>query len=183
MRTEVKLAGFGGQGIILMSVMLANAAGYYEDREIAQTQSYGPEARGGACQAAVVISDKLIDYTKCLNPDIFAAMSQEALDKYIGDVDPEKAQIFIDDSLVKHLPQNIKYLYCIPATQLADQHCGNKMTANTLMLAAIVKTTGLISVEALRTTIKEHLPSKIQAINLKALEVALNYCEEKTSTK
>ncbi|MGD2272042.1 MAG: 2-oxoacid:acceptor oxidoreductase family protein [Desulfobacterales bacterium] len=183
MRTEVKLAGFGGQGIILMSVMLANAAGYYEDREIAQTQSYGPEARGGACQAAVVISDRLIDYTKCLNPDIFAAMSQEALDKYIGGVDPEKAQIFIDDSLVKHLPEKIKYLHCIPATQLAEEHCGNKMTANTLMLAAIIKLTGLISVDALRTTIKEHLPAKIQTINLKALEVALNYCEKKASTK
>ena len=131
MRTEVKLAGFGGQGIILMSVMLANAAGYYEDREIAQTQSYGPEARGGACQAAVVISDQRIDYTKCLNPDIFAAMSQEALDEYIGGVDLENAQIFIDDSLVKNIPQKIKNLFCIPATQLADQHCGNKMTANT----------------------------------------------------
>lgn len=178
MRTEVKLAGFGGQGIILMSVMLANAAGYYEDREIAQTQSYGPEARGGACQAAVVISDQPIDYTKCLNPDIFAAMSQEALDKYVGEVDPDTAQIFIDNSLVETLPDNLQQVHRIPATQLAADHCDNKMTANTLMLAAIVKLTGLVSVDALRSAITEHLPAKIQAINLKAVAVALKYCEE-----
>lgn len=178
MRTEVKLAGFGGQGIILMSVMLANAAGYYEDREIAQTQSYGPEARGGACQAAVVISDRPIDYIKCLNPDIFAAMSQEALDKYIAEVDPETARIFIDDSLVSRLPDNLKQVYRVPATRLADDHCGNKMTANTLMLAAMIKLTGLVSVDALRSAVTGHLPPKIQSINLKAVDVALAYCEK-----
>ena len=177
MRTEVKLAGFGGQGIILMSVMLANAAGYYEGQEIAQTQSYGPEARGGACQAAVVISDDPIDYTKCLNPDIFVAMSQEALDKYLGDVDTAKAKVFIDDSLVKNVPAGIKNLWRIPATRLADDSCGNKMVANTLMLAGVIKLSNLVSIDALRTTIKEHLPAKIRDINLKALDVALNHCD------
>lgn len=180
MRTEVKLAGFGGQGIILMSVMLANAAGYYEDREIAQTQSYGPEARGGACQAAVVISDEEIDYTKCLNPDIFAAMSQESFDKYMAEVDPQTTRIFIDNSLVKVVPETIRHLYRIPATQLADEHCGNKMVANTVMLSAVVKITALVSIEALKSVISGHLPSKIQDINFKALETALNYCKTLT---
>ena len=158
--------------------MLANAAGYYEDKEIAQTQSYGPEARGGACQAAVVISDEEIDYTKCLNPDIFAAMSQESLDKYIGEVNPDTTQVFIDDSLVKNAPENIRILHRVPATQLAQTQCGNKMVANTVMLGAMVKITGMVSVESLKSTVSGHLPQKIQAINLKALEAALNYCEE-----
>lgn len=180
MRTEVKLAGFGGQGIILMSVMLANAAGYYEDQEIAQTQSYGPEARGGACQAAVVISDQEIDYIKCLNPDIFVAMSQESFDKYMAEMNPQTTRIFIDDSLVKVVPETIRHLYRIPATQLADTHCGNKMVANTVMLSALVKITALVSIEALKSVIRGHLPPKIQDINLKALEVALDYCKTLT---
>ena len=89
MRKEVKMAGFGGQGIVLMGVILAEAAGYYEDLEVAQTQSYGPEARGGACRAEVVLSDEIIDYTKTLNPDVFIAMSQPALDRYLPEIDSE----------------------------------------------------------------------------------------------
>ena len=178
MRTEIKLAGFGGQGIILMSVMLANAAGYYEDKEIAQTQSYGPEARGGACQAAVVISDETIDYTKCLDPDIFVAMSQESLDKYVAEIDPARALVFIDDSLVKTVPDNISRLHRIPATRLADETCENKMVANTVMLGALVKLSGVVSVDAIRSTITNHLPPKIQSINLRALETAVDYCKE-----
>ena len=180
MRKEVKLAGFGGQGIILMSVMLANASGYYDEKEIAQTQSYGPEARGGACQAAVVISDKEIDYTKCINPDIFVAMSQMALDKYIGEIDPETATVFIDNTLVKTVPDGIKTLYRIPATELATEKCGNRMCANTLMLAAMVKISELVTIEALESTISGHLPKKFQEVNHKALNVAVEYCESMT---
>lgn len=178
MRTEVKFTGFGGQGIIVMSIMLANAAGYYEGMEIAQTQSYGPEARGGACQAAVVISDEQIDYIKCLNPDIFTAMSQESLDKYVAEVDPERAKVFIDDSLIDKVPDHIRHLYSIPATQLAGEKCGNKMVANTLMLSAIVETTALVSIDSLKSAITGHLPKKFQDINLKALDIAIAYCKE-----
>lgn len=178
MRTEVKMAGFGGQGIILMSVMLANAVGYYENKEIAQTQSYGPEARGGACQAAVVISDDTIDYTKCLNPDIFVAMSQESLDKYINEIDPARARVFIDDTLVKTVPKQISCLYRIPATRLADETCGNKMVANTVMLGAMAKLSGVVSMKALEATVSNHLPAKIQGINLRALAAAAEHCRE-----
>ena len=179
MRKEVKLAGFGGQGIILMSVMLANAAGYYDDKEIAQTQSYGPEARGGACQAAVVISDKEIDYIKCINPDVFVAMSQAALDKYLADVDVKTATVLIDESLVTNVPDNIKNLYKVPATTIAEVECGNRMSANTVMLAATLKITGLIPMDALKSTITGHLPKKFHAVNLKALDAAVDYCDKK----
>lgn len=120
MRKEVKIAGFGGQGVILMTVLLAQAAGIFEDKEIAQTQSYGPEARGGACRAEVVISDQKIDYIKTMNPDVFIAMSQPAFDKYITEIDPATAQVFVDETLVTNLPDNIKNLYKIPATKIAE---------------------------------------------------------------
>ncbi|MCP4368933.1 MAG: 2-oxoacid:ferredoxin oxidoreductase subunit gamma [Deltaproteobacteria bacterium] len=179
MRKEIKLAGFGGQGIILMSVMLANAAGYYDDKEIAQTQSYGPEARGGACQAAVVISDKEIDYIKCTNPDVFVAMSQAALDKYLSEVNLKTATILIDDSLVTTVPDNIKTLYKVPATTIAEEECGNKMSANTVMLGAMLKITGLLPMDTLKSTITGHLSKKFHNVNLKALDAADAYCKNK----
>jgi 2-oxoglutarate ferredoxin oxidoreductase subunit gamma len=178
LRTEIKLAGFGGQGVILMGVLLAQAAGYHENKEVAQTQSYGPEARGGACRAEVVISDEPIDYTKTLNPDIFVAMSQPAFDKYIKDINIDTADIFIDDTLVTEVPEGIKKLHRVSATKLAEEKVGNKMVANTIMLTALVNTTKMVSLEALKTTITENLPAKIQAVNMKAVDVALEYCEQ-----
>ena len=83
MRNEVIFAGFGGQGVVKAALLLALAAGLHENKEVAQTQSYGPEARGGACRSEVVISDEEIDYIKALNIDSFVVMSQPALDKYI----------------------------------------------------------------------------------------------------
>ncbi len=175
MRKEVKMAGFGGQGIVLMGVILAEAAGYYEDLEIAQTQSYGPEARGGACRAEVVLSDEIIDYTKTLNADVFVAMSQPALDRYLPEIDPNHAQVFVDDTLVTKVPGEVKRLCRVPATRLAEERCGNRMVANIIMLGVVVKETNLVSVEALRSTIQERLSPKLREINLKALEAALTY--------
>ena len=182
MRKEIKLAGFGGQGIILMGVLLAKAAGYYEDQEIAQTQSYGPEARGGACRAEVVISDETIDYTKTLNPDILIAMSQLALDTYINEVDPETTSVFVDETLVEKVPASIAHLYRIPATTLAEEKCGTKMVANTVMLTAMVKMTEVISVEALQSAITEQLALKMRDVNLIAFETALDYCRNRGSS-
>ena len=175
MRKEIKLAGFGGQGIVLMGVMLAEAAGYYENMEIAQTQSYGPEARGGACRAEVVISDEMIDYTKTLNADVFVAMSQPALDRYLPEIDPETAAVFVDEMLVTAVPETVRHLYRIPATRLAEEQCGSRMAANTVMLAAVVQKTGIISLEALGRTIRERLSPRLRDINLKALEITLAY--------
>lgn len=169
------MAGFGGQGIVLMGVILAEAAGYYEGLEICQTQSYGPEARGGACRAEVVLSDEIIDYTKPLNADVFVAMSQPALDRYLPEIDPGHARVFVDDTLVTKVPGEVKRIYRVPATRLAEEKCGNRMVANIIMLGVVVKETGLISIEALRSTIQERLSPKLREINLKALEVALNY--------
>ncbi len=173
MRKEVKLAGFGGQGIVLMGVILAEAAGYYEDLEVAQTQSYGPEARGGACRAEVVLSDEVIDYTKTLRPDVFVAMSQPGLDRYLPEIDPEYARVFVDETLVTRIPGGLRKLHRIPATRLAEEECGNRMVANLIMLAAVIKETGLISLESLRSAVGERLSPKLREINLTPIEAAL----------
>jgi len=177
LRKEIKLAGFGGQGIILMGVFLAHAAGYFEGKEVAQTQSYGPEARGGACRAEVVISDEQIDYIKTLNPDIFVAMSQPAFDKYVFGINPETTEVFVDQDLVAKVPEEIKHVHRIPATKLAEEMCGNKMAANTVMLGALVKNTNIVSADTIKATLSKQLPAKLQELNFKALDYGLNYCE------
>jgi len=174
------MAGFGGQGIVLMGVILAEAAGYYENLEIAQTQSYGPEARGGACRAEVVLSDEVIDYTKALNADVFVAMSQPALDRYFPEIDPNHAQVFVDETLVTKVPEQVKHLYRVPATRLAEEKCGNRMVANIIMLGVVAKKTGLISIESLKSTLQERLSPKLREINLSALEVALSYEQDES---
>lgn len=176
MRTELKLAGFGGQGVILMGVLMAQAAGYHEGKEVAQTQSYGPEARGGACRAEVVISDEQIDYTKTLDPDIFVAMSQPAFDKYIKGIDTDTASVFVDETLVTEIPATVKNLHRIPATKLAEEKLSNKLVANTIMLAALISATKLVSIDALKSAITQNLPAKIQAVNIEAVDLALAHC-------
>lgn len=183
MRREIRLAGFGGQGIILMGIVLAKAAGYYEGQEIAQTQSYGPEARGGACRAEVVISDEPIDYIKTLDPDIFVAMSQLAFDRYVHEVNPDTTKVFVDETLVVSLPDDFKFLYRIPATKLAEETCGNRMVANTVMLSVMVEMTNVVSIDALRSAISEQFDPKMGDVNLKAIKTALDYCEEQGRKK
>ena len=85
MRTEIRIGGFGGQGVILAGIILGKAASLFDEKEAVQTQSYGPEARGGASKCEVVISDSEVDYPKVQSPDILIAMSNEALIKYIVD--------------------------------------------------------------------------------------------------
>ena len=100
MRNEVIFAGFGGQGVVKAALLLSLAAGLHEDKEVAQTQSYGPEARGGACRSEVVISDKEIDYIKTMNIDTFVVMSQPALDKYFEKLDPDKTVVIADTTAI-----------------------------------------------------------------------------------
>ena len=104
MRTEVRMAGFGGQGVIKAAILLTEAAGIYQGLHVAQTQSYGPEARGGACRSEVVVSDEPIDYIKAVNLDYFLVMSQPAFDKYSPDLDPSHSVVLADSTLGKKRP-------------------------------------------------------------------------------
>jgi 2-oxoglutarate ferredoxin oxidoreductase subunit gamma len=178
MRKEVLIAGYGGQGIILMGVLLAHAAGYFEGKEIAQTQSYGPEARGGACRTEVIIADEPIDYIKTMNPDIFIAMSQAAFDRYWSHIDPATADVFVDETLVGRIPEEVRRLYRIPATRLAEEHCGNPLVANTVMLSAVAAFSSLVSVGALESAVAGYFGRKVKDLNLKAVAVGIGFHRE-----
>ncbi len=170
MRSEMRIAGFGGQGVILSGLILAVAAGLHEGKEVAQTQSYGPESRGGACRAEVVISDEEIDYIKPMDPDVLVAMSQPALDRYINDVDQKRAAVLVDSSLVTKIPEGISHLYPLPMTDIAEFRLGKKIVANLVMLGALSAITGLVSYDALEGAVKGTVPKKTVDLNLAALK-------------
>lgn len=169
MRREVRLAGFGGQGVITMGTILAVAAGVYDGLEVAQTQSYGPEARGGACRSDVIISDEPIDYTRPLNLDFFIALSPAALEQYWLEVKPGQTVVMVDKTLISNLPQYSPPILEIEATRLAEEEFKTRMVANMIMLGALASLTGWVSLRALQET----LPQLIKGANLERSQKAL----------
>ena len=167
MRQEIRLAGFGGQGIILAGFVLGRAAAIYGGKEAVFTQSYGPEARGGACAAEIVISDGAIDYPLVTRPDYIACMSQEAFNRYGAGI-AEGAQLLIDSDLVQ-APTHNGYLRSVPATRLAME-LGNRMAANIVMLGFFAGVTGVVSREALEESVRATMRPRLLELNMRALD-------------
>ncbi len=183
MRKEIRIAGFGGQGIILAGIVIGKAAAIHDNMYAVQTQSYGPEARGGASRTELVISDEEIDYPKVQRPDILIAMSHEALMAYKDDM-KDGATLIIDPDMVVEeeiLPfvreHNIR-LYRAPATRVASEKFGLRIVANIVMVGAITKITQIISEEAARKSVGESVPPKMKDKNLAAFDAGAALSEE-----
>ncbi len=167
-RFEMRLSGSGGQGMILGAVIMAEAIGSTGEKNTVQTQSYGPEARGGASKADVVVSSNEIFYPKAMKFDLLLAMTQEALDAYYPDL-KENGILIVDDTLVTKVPTDKHY--GLPFTQLAREEAGHVMVANVIALAAIAELTGIVSREALTETVLGRAPRGTEEKNKKALEI------------
>ena len=165
-RVEIRLAGSGGQGLILAGVILAEAAGIREGKFVAQTQSYGPEARGGASKSEVVISGTEIDYPKAVKPDVLLCMNQTASDLYIFDVKPG-GTLIVDSSLVHHLPTS--RAVALPFTKIARE-LGQEMMANVVALGALAALTGVVSLSSLEAALLDRVPPDTRELNKKALQ-------------
>ena len=170
MRTEVMFAGFGGQGVIKAALLLSQAAGLHENKEVAQTQSYGPEARGGACRSEVVISDQEIDYIKTMSLDSFVVMSQPALDKYSDHIDPQKTIVIADTTLINDIPPDLQKVCAVEATRIAEEKLGRALFANIIMLGALSAISGLVSLDALSKSLVGNVPPKTLDQNQTALQ-------------
>jgi 2-oxoglutarate ferredoxin oxidoreductase subunit gamma len=173
------VAGFGGQGVILAGYILGRAATIYENKFATLTQSYGPESRGSACSAQIVVSDAEIFYPALIQADILMVMSQEAETKFSNQVKKE-GMILYDSSLVVPGPGLAKYAE-IPATQLAQQ-LGKKIVANMIMLGFLARQTKAVSLDALRQAILGMVAKQHLDINLKALNTGHSYNPEKPIT-
>jgi 2-oxoglutarate ferredoxin oxidoreductase subunit gamma len=174
MRKEIIFTGFGGQGIILMGVIIARMMEHFPEIEVTQAQSYGPASRGGACRTDVVLSDQRISYPKSSRPDIMIFMSEEAKKKLLGEAIPDRTLVVYDNTLVKEIPGNYK-TFAVPATGAAENDFKNRMVANIYMLGATIELMHPGSFEVLKKVVSQSVPKKFEELNIKALEAGHEY--------
>lgn len=172
-RYEIRLTGSGGQGVIMASVILAEAA-IIQGKNAIQSQSYGPEARGGTSKAETIIGENELWYSKVNNPNFLLALTQASLDKYIGNI-ADDAIVLIDSSLT--MPEGFtdgnvnadKRIYSLPILKTAREDIGKPMTANIVAVGAINRLADLFSEEALQEAVKRHIPRGTEELNMRAL--------------
>jgi 2-oxoglutarate ferredoxin oxidoreductase subunit gamma len=168
-RHEVRFSGAGGQGIILAATLLAEAA-VATGREVIATQNYGPEARGGASKAEVIVADDEIDFPEVTAPVITVCLSQEAFDAYAGLTVPGGLVLY-DERLVRPVPLAQRRLVGLPFTEIAEAELGKAIAANIVMLGALAELSGLVDGAALAAAVRHRLPARIVELNLKALQL------------
>ncbi|WP_457620670.1 2-oxoacid:ferredoxin oxidoreductase subunit gamma [Methanopyrus sp.] len=176
MRREIRISGFGGQGIVLAGVVLGRAAAVYEGYNAVQTQSYGPEARGGASRSDVIVSDEEVMYPYVRQPDFLVTMSQEAYEKYVNDV-PEGGLVVYDSTLVEPSREDVKHVG-VPATELAEEELGLRIVANMVILGALRELTGIVSFDSLRKAVEDSVPPGTEDVNVRALKLGAREVRE-----
>jgi 2-oxoglutarate ferredoxin oxidoreductase subunit gamma len=174
LKTGVRLAGFGGQGIVLAGMILGKAVTLYEGANAVMTQSYGPEARGGACSADVVISKGRINYPRVTVPNVLVLMSEEAARTY-GSNTVEQALVLINEDLVKTVPQG-RHLRIrrVPATGIAEK-LGRVIVANIVMLGFITAVSGIVSLDSMRKAVLDSIPKGTEELNFAALQAGYDH--------
>ena len=167
-REELRLTGSGGQGVILASIILSDIA-LETCLNDAQSQAYGPEARGGSCKAEVVISNKKINYTKVMNPTFLLALTQASLNEFTKTID-ENCILVYDDTL--ELPKNIKYkkAYSYPILNTALQKIGKGFVANIIAVGLICQILKLANFDKAKDVVSRYIPKGTEELNFKALE-------------
>ncbi len=172
-RCNIRISGFGGQGIVLSGYIIGKAASLYDKKNAAFTQSYGPEARGGACSATVVVEEGKIAYPLVKMADLLIVLSKEAYEKYADKI-TDDALTFVDTDLVKEARVDNKKVFGIPATKFAED-MGKKIVANIIMLGFFFGITNIISKGAMTESIKTSVKKGFVDINLKAFERGYQY--------
>ncbi len=172
--TEIRIAGFGGQGVILSAILLGKAASIYQGAYATMTQNFGPEARGGACSAQLVLSDSPVLYPYVTKPDILVVMSQEAYVRF-GPELKDGGTLIIEQDLVRvsDLKKDTK-VYSVPATRIAEE-LGKRMVLNSVMVGFFTAVTRLLDPEAVSKAVADSVPRSFLDLNLKAFEKGLEY--------
>jgi len=169
-RYEIRFSGAGGQGLITAGIILAEAAAIIEGKSALQSQSYGPEARGGASKSEVIISDGPIDYPKATIVDACLAMTQEAADKYANGI-KKGGLLLLDDDFVKKEPEGDFTVYRLPIMRMAKEDIGRAIVANVIALGAVIGMTGVVSREAGEEAVVRRVPAAFKELNQKAFSL------------
>ena len=176
-RVEIRCSGSGGQGILLAAAIIAEAAAAL-GRRVVQTQSYGPEARGGASKAEVIVASEPIDYPEVQHPDVSLVLSQAAYDKYAADTRPGGLLIY-DSGLVEPDPADESLVRCgLPFTQAASDELGKKVVTNIVALGALVAVSDVLPADAVREAVVSRVPPRFRELNEQAYGLGLRLGEE-----
>ncbi len=180
MRTELRLSGSGGQGLIMAGILLAEASGVFEAKNVVQTQSYGPEARGGASRSEVVISDHSIRYPRAYDPDILLCLSQASFDRFAPEMKAD-GLIFADDFYVRqHLNVGIKCknLIMMPFLETARDVIGREVVTNVVALGALAASVKIVKLESLKKAVESRMRRAFHEINGRALDAGFKLGED-----
>ena len=169
-RYEIRLSGSGGQGLILMGIILAEAIGIYDGKYVAQTQSYGPEARGGSSKSEVIVSDEEIDYPKAMKLDLLLAMNQKSCDEFYPDLKPE-GLLIVDSTFVTQLPTSKAFQ--VPFTRIARERFKREVVANIIALGALSQLTPIVSPKAIESAVLARVPKGTETLNRDALKAGM----------
>jgi 2-oxoglutarate ferredoxin oxidoreductase subunit gamma len=174
-RYEIRLSGFGGQGIMTAGYILGKAAALFDQSQVTLVKSYGPESRGGASSAQVIISDEEINYPRLIEPKLLVAMSQEAYAKYVGEL-ASGGLLLVDEDLVDlNDPRDDIDIRAIPATRIAERELGRKIVANIVMLGFVAANSDAVSKDGLREAILSSIPEGTEELNIQAYERGYEY--------
>jgi 2-oxoglutarate ferredoxin oxidoreductase subunit gamma len=174
--TEIRIAGFGGQGVILSAMVLGKAASIFEGGFATVTQKFGPEARGGACSAQLILSDSPVLYPYVAQPDILVVMSQEAYIRFAPEL-KDGGILIVEQDLVRvsGLDKNKEIkVYSVPATRIAEE-LGKKMVLNSVMVGFFTALTNLLDADAVRKAVADSVPPSFRELNLQAFEKGFQY--------
>ncbi len=173
-RYEMRFGGSGGQGVITAAVIMAEAAGVYDGYHVCQTQSYGPQSRGGNSKAELVISRREIDYPKVIKMDCLLAMNQAALDDYFYDFEPN-GLLVVDATFVEQTPTS--RTISLPFTAMARE-LGKELVANIIAVGAVARLCGKVSLESVEKAVIARVPAKFRELNEQALIAGIKAAEE-----
>jgi 2-oxoglutarate ferredoxin oxidoreductase subunit gamma len=172
--TEIRIAGFGGQGVILAAMVIGKAASIFQNAHATMTQNFGPESRGGACSAQVILSDSPILYPYLTRPDILIAMSQEAYTRFVPELKDDGILIVEQDLVqVTALPAGVR-AYGVPATRLAEE-LGRRMVQNIVMAGFFASVTGVLDPDAVRRAVEDSVPPAFRELNSRAFDKGFAY--------
>jgi len=174
-KKEIRLSGSGGQGLITAGIILAKAA-VLDKINVTQTQSYGPESRGGASRADVIISNDEFYYPEAVNFDVLLALTQEACDKFAINL-KDHGILIADSSNVKNIPNMDSTIYELPFTKIAFKKLGTELPTNILSLGFLVKITGVVSENSLKTAVCNSMKPHFKNLNMKALKLGFKLAE------
>jgi 2-oxoglutarate ferredoxin oxidoreductase subunit gamma len=172
--SEIRIAGFGGQGVILAAAVIGKAAAIFEGGYATMTQAFGPEARGGSSSAQVILSTEPILYPYVTQPDILVVMSQEAYTRFAPQLKPGGILIAEQELVnIDRMPTGIR-VYGVPATRLAEE-LGRKMVLNIVMVGFFGAVTNLLERDSLRQAVADSVPPAFRELNLRAFDKGFDY--------